>query len=246
VIVIPTFNERENIGILIESIEKVFSTDKIYGSILVVDDNSPDGTSEVAYRLSESYSNIKILKRKEKLGLGSAYREGFRFALETMKADIVFEMDADLSHDPKFIPDFIRELEDGCDMVVGSRHIPGSEIQGWSIYRHLVSSTGNAIAKITLGIGVSDVTTGFRAYKAEALKKIDFETITSEGYGFQIETLFRSDRVGLRVGEAPIVFTDRRAGASKLGSQQILQFIRTVSRLFLVRLSRIVESIQHR
>jgi dolichol-phosphate mannosyltransferase len=154
-----------------------------------------------------------------------------------MKADVVFEMDADLSHDPRFIPDLLQELEDGCDMVIGSRHVPGGEIQGWSIYRHLVSSTGNAIAKTALGIGVSDVTTGFRAFKAEALRKIDFETINSEGYGFQIETLFRSDRQGLKVGEAPIIFTDRRAGASKLGSRQILQFIRTVSRLFLVRLS---------
>lgn len=236
-IVIPTFNERENIGTLIEDIEEVLSRDRIYGSILVVDDNSPDGTSEVVYRLSESFSNIKILKRTEKLGLGSAYRDGFRFALETMSADVVFEMDADLSHDPRFIPDLLQELEDGCDIVVGSRHVPGGEIQGWSVYRHLVSSTGNAIAKIVLGIGVSDVTTGFRAYKAEALKKIDFETINSEGYGFQIETLFRSERQGLKVGETPIIFTDRRAGASKLGSQQIFQFIRTISRLFLIRLS---------
>jgi dolichol-phosphate mannosyltransferase len=237
VIVIPTFNERENIGTLIEDIEKVLSRNKIYGSILVVDDNSPDGTSEVVYKLSESFGNIKIMKRREKLGLGSAYRDGFRFALETMKADVVFEMDADLSHDPRFIPDLLQELEDGYDMVVGSRHIPGGEIHGWSIYRHLVSSTGNVIAKIALGIGVSDVTTGFRAYRAETLRKIDFETISSEGYGFQIETLFRSERQGLKVGEAPIIFSDRRVGASKLGSQQVLQFIRTVSRLFLVRLS---------
>ena len=232
---IPTFNERENIGILIEKIQDVFVEGGIEGSILVVDDNSPDGTEEVVSELAGKYGNIRILRRRGKRGLGSAYREGFGVALRTMGAGIVFEMDADLSHDPSFIPEFIRRLDEGCEMVVGSRHIPGGKIQGWSLYRHLVSNTANTLAKTALNIEVSDVTTGFRAYRAEALRKIEYETLNSEGYGFQIETLFRCARQGLRVGEVPIAFTDRRAGASKLGKKEILQFIGTVCRLFMRR-----------
>lgn len=235
--VIPTFNEKENIGVLIKKIQDVFEEGEIEGSILVIDDNSPDGTAEVAGEMASRYGNIRILKRKGKLGLGSAYREGFGIALRTMKADIVFEMDADLSHDPSFIPEFIRRLNEGCEMVVGSRHIPGGKIQGWSLYRHLVSSTANTLAKTALDLGVSDVTTGFRAYRAETLRKIKYETIDSESYGFQIETLFRCARRGLRVGEVPITFKDRRAGASKLGKKEILQFIGNVCRLFVTRLT---------
>lgn len=235
--VIPTFNEKENIGVLIKKIQDVFEEGEIEGSILVIDDNSPDGTAEVAGEMARRYGNIRILKRKGKLGLGSAYREGFGIALRTMKADIVFEMDADLSHDPSFIPEFIRRLNEGCEMVVGSRHIPGGKIQGWSLYRHLVSSTANTLAKTALDLGVSDVTTGFRAYRAETLRKIKYETLDSESYGFQIETLFRCARRGLRVGEVPITFKDRRAGASKLGKKEILQFIGTVCRLFVTRLT---------
>ncbi len=235
VIVIPTFNERENISVLIERIEKVFRDKGILGSLLVVDDNSPDGTAEVVEAMKKRFGNIKILRREGRLGLGSAYRDGFRLALRGMDADILFEMDADLSHDPGFIPDFLRELDSGCDVVVGSRHIPGGEIQGWSTYRHLVSSTANVFAKTALGIGVSDLTTGFRAYRSEALRKIDYETIRSEGYGFQIETLFRCRRAGFKVGEVPITFVDRRTGTSKLGSRQIFEFIGTIYRLFLVR-----------
>jgi len=236
-VVIPTFNEKENIGVLIKKIQDVFEEGEIEGSILVIDDNSPDGTAEVAGEMASRYGNIRILKRKGKLGLGSAYREGFGIALRTMKADIVFEMDADLSHDPSFIPEFIRRLNEGCEMVVGSRHIPGGKIQGWSLYRHLVSSTANTLAKTALDLGVSDVTTGFRAYRAETLRKIKYETIDSESYGFQIETLFRCARRGLRVGEVPITFKDRRAGASKLGKKEILQFIGNVCRLFVTRLT---------
>jgi len=236
VVVIPTFNERENIGNLIEKIERVFSKGGINGGILVVDDNSPDGTAEVAETLSKRFGNIRLLRRKQKLGLGSAYRDGFRFALKNMKADIVFEMDADLSHDPVYIPDFLKGLEENCDAVVGSRHIPGGEIKGWSVYRHFISSTANTITKITLGIRVSDITTGFRAYKAEALEAIDYESLHSEGYGFQIETLFRCGRKGLTVGEVPIVFVDRRSGSSKLGKGQMFQFIGTTIRLFWIRL----------
>ncbi len=236
VVVIPTFNERENVGILIEGIEDVFSKGGINGNILIVDDNSPDGTAEVVEELSEEYGNIELLRRKRKLGLGSAYRDGFRFAIGDMNADVVFEMDADLSHDPVSIPDFLKELEGDCDAVVGSRHVPGGEIQGWSMYRHLVSGTANTITKITLGIGVSDVTTGFRAYKAETLQTIDYESLSSEGYGFQIETLFRCSRHGLMVGEVPIVFADRRSGSSKLGRAQMIQFVGTIFRLLLVRL----------
>jgi len=235
--VIPTFNERENIGILIEKVQDVFVRGEIEGSILVVDDNSPDGTAEVAGELARKYGNIKILRRRGKLGLGSAYREGFGVALRTVGAGIVFEMDADLSHDPRYIPEFIRRLDEGCDLVVGSRHIPGGKIQGWSLYRHLVSTTANTLAKFALGVEVSDVTTGFRAYKAEALTEIEYETVDSEGYGFQIETLFRCFGRGLRVGEVPIVFTDRRVGASKLGRREILQFVETVCRLFVARLT---------
>lgn len=236
VVVIPTFNERENIGVLIEGIEEIFSRGGIDGSILVVDDNSPDGTAEIAEALSKRFGNIRLLKRGGKLGIGSAYRDGFRFALKNMKADIVFEMDADLSHDPVYIPDFLKGLEEGCDAVVGSRHIPGGGIQGWSMYRHFISGTANTITRITLGIRVSDVTTGFRAYKAEALEEIDYESLRSEGYGFQIETLFRCGRKGLTVGEVPIVFMDRRSGSSKLGRGQMYQFIGTTIRLFLIRL----------
>jgi len=236
VIVIPTFNEKHNIGILMEKIEEVFLKEEIEGSILVVDDNSPDGTARVVEDVSARFGNIELIEREGRRGLGSAYRDGFSHALDNMGADIVFEMDADLSHNPEFIPDLLGELSGGCEVVVGSRHIKGGRVEGWSLYRHLVSGGGNMLAKVALGLEVTDVTTGFRAYRAGVLREIDYQEIGSEGYGFQIETLFRCSSLGFEIGEVPIVFINRRAGRSKLGSRQMLQFISTIWRLFLTRL----------
>ncbi len=219
-IVIPTYNEKDNIAKLIP---EIFS--QIGCEIIVVDDNSPDGTAGVVEGLAKKY-NVKLIKRKGKLGIGSAYKAGF----ESASGDIIFEMDADFSHDPKHIKDFVQAIGN-CDAVVGSRYIKGGTVVGWGFYRKAVSRTANFLAHFFLRIPVNDVTSGYRAYRKSALKKIDIERIKSEGYSFQLEILHYMVKAGLRINEIPIIFNDRRIGKSKLGKKEIFNFARTVLRL---------------
>ena len=235
-IVLPTYNERENILKLIPQIEEVCQKNNLSNFLVIVDDNSPDGTGRLADQLAEHYGNIKVLHRPGKSGIGSAYKEGFRIAIDELAADVIFEMDADLSHNPEFIPGFIRKLAEGFDTVVGSRYIPGGGIEGWSIYRRLVSSGANLLARILVGIKIHDVTSGYRAFKADLLRSINYQSIKSEGYAFQIEMIYLCQKAGCRVGEEPIIFIDRKIGRSKLSRKELIRFAGTTLRLFLTRL----------
>jgi len=223
-IVIPTYNEKENIQQLIPKIEAIDEEDARVGMhIIIVDDASPDGTAEEAEKFARKYGNITVLRRPGKLGIGSAYKDGFKVA-KSLGCDVMFEMDADLSHDPKFIVNFIEKIFQGYDLVIGSRYIPGGSIPGWPFRRRIVSKGANFLARLLLGLDVKDVTSGYRAFDSKTMEKVDFSSIKSDGYMFQVETIYRCKKAGLKMGETPITFIDRRLGASKLGLREILKF----------------------
>ncbi len=208
--IIPTYNEAENLPLLVP---RVLEQDPRI-EILVVDDNSPDGTGGIADDLVEEDPRIHVLHRQRKEGLGAAYRAGLRKALD-LGADIVVQMDADFSHPPETVPDLLREIED-YDVVLGSRYLNGITVVNWPIERILLSYFGNQYVRRLTGISVSDTTGGFRCSRRTALEKINFEKIRSDGYAFQIEMNYRYTYYGLRVKEVPFLFLDRTRGASKL------------------------------
>ncbi len=232
-IVLPTYNEKENISIVVPEIFEVFEKNKIEGEVIVVDDSSPDGTAEVAKKLSKKYA-IRLIERKGKLGLGTAYLAGFRDAI-SRKSEIIMSMDADQSHNPKNIPAIINLVEKGFDVGIGSRYVQGGGIKNWPLSRKLTSFGANQLAKILLGSKANDNTSGFRAYKRSVLESMDFEKIHSNGYSFLVELLFRAKSNGYKIGETPIIFSDRIIGKSKLSSNEISNFFLMVLRLFFER-----------
>jgi len=222
----PTYEERDNLPRFVEALFRVLPE----ADLLVIDDASPDGTGELADELAAQDGRIAVLHRHAKLGLGSAYVAGFRHALGR-GYDVVFEMDTDLSHDARHLPSFLEALEHGADVVVGSRNMAGGGVVGWGLGRHLLSKGGSLYARIILGVGVRDLTTGYKAYTRQALEAIDIETLTSTGYAFQIETTYRAICRGLRVAEVPIVFVDRRVGQSKLSRRVFAEAVWAVWQL---------------
>nr|MDO8081412.1 polyprenol monophosphomannose synthase [Candidatus Freyarchaeota archaeon] len=218
-VVIPTYNEAENIGHLILEIERVFQDHGINGEIIVVDDNSPDGTVNVVKKYLEKFDNIRVLERKAKSGLGYAYKAGFK----AVSGRVVMEIDADFSHDPSDIPRILREFENAFDVVIGSRYVGGGGIIGWGFIRRVVSLVANLLVNILLRLGVKDSTSGFRAYKIEALEVI-LPYVRCNGYDFQVEMLQRAKEFGLRLKEIPIVFRERAHGKSKLGRRELSSF----------------------
>jgi dolichol-phosphate mannosyltransferase len=234
-IIVPTYNEKENILKLTPKIEESAKKSNLSITILIVDDASPDGTAEAAERLSEKYGNVSVLRRAGKLGIGSAYKDGFKRALE-MGCDIIVEMDADLSHNPRNLPNLIDGVHKGSDLVIGSRYVPGGSVPGWSFKRRLTSKGANFYAKILLGLDAKDVTSGYRAFKASSLLKADYSTVRSEGYMFQVEMVYRFKEKGLKISETPIEFIDRRRGESKLGLDEISKFATGIFGIFLRRL----------
>jgi len=238
-IVLPTYNERENILKLVPQIEEVCQKNNLSNFLVIVDDNSPDGTGRLADQFAEQYGNIRVLHRPGKSGIGSAYKEGFRIAIDELAAGVIFEMDADLSHNPEFIPGFIRKLGEGFDAVVGSRYIPGGRIEGWGVYRRLVSGGANLLARLLVGIKIHDVTSGYRAFKTDLLRSINYQSVKSEGYAFQIEMIYLCQKAGFRVGEEPIIFIDRKIGRSKLSRKEVVRFAGATLRLFLTRLKNV-------
>lgn len=220
-IVVPTYNERQNLPRLVASIAQHVKHDY---EIVVVDDSSPDGTAELARDLAREHP-VRVLERPAKGGLGSAYRDGFR----TAKGDVVFEMDADLSHDPRYLPALLEAIEAGADIAVGSRYVEGGSILGWSAYRRLVSGVGNLLAKTVLGLRVHDVTSGYRCYRRTAADIV--QSVESDGYAFQVEALYLARRTGLQVIEVPITFENRTVGKSKLGASEFMRFLQTLGRL---------------
>ncbi|OGY45209.1 MAG: dolichyl-phosphate beta-D-mannosyltransferase [Candidatus Buchananbacteria bacterium RIFCSPHIGHO2_01_FULL_44_11] len=217
-IVIPTYNEKDNVVLLLERIFSLAIND-LY--VLVVDDNSPDGTGAMVEKVKRQYPNLKILHRPAKLGLGPAYIAGFGVALSE-GADYIFEMDADLSHDPRYLPDFLEAIEN-FDLVLGSRYIVGGGVKNWGLVRRLISRFGNWYARLILGLLISDLTGGFKCYRRQVLEQLDFASLSSVGYNFQIETTYQVYRAGFKIKEIPIVFTERLQGKSKFSFKIILE-----------------------
>lgn len=223
-VVIPTYQEATNIENLLERVQQ-FNPEV---SVLVVDDNSPDGTADRAEKFGEVHGQVSVLRRPIKNGLGSAYRDGFQRGI-AQGFEVLVEMDADLSHDPAALPELLQAIEDGADLVVGSRYIPGGAIPGWPLHRVLLSRWGNRYATLALGIDLQDSTSGYRAYRRSALESIDLEAVRADGYGFQIEMAYRISRAGGRVAEVPITFVDRTEGVSKMSSRIIVEALTLVT-----------------
>jgi len=225
-IITPTYNERDNLEVFLEQVGSVVPD----AHVLIVDDNSPDGTGEIADRYAARDDRIHVMHRPGKMGLGSAYVAGFHWALER-DYEVVLEMDTDLSHDPKYVPEMLRALENGADIAIGSRNIPGGGVEGWGPGRHIVSKGGSLYSRTILGLDVRDLTSGFKAFHRRALEAIDLDQVRSNGYSFQIEMTFRALQRGMRVAEVPIVFVDRRAGRSKMSRKIFLEAIAMVWKL---------------
>jgi len=210
-IVTPTYQEAENIG---EFLRRVRDTAPD-ADILVVDDNSPDGTADLADQVGAELGRIDVLRRPKKIGLGDAYRAGFSVGIER-GYDVLVQMDADLSHDPAALPAVFHEISAGADAVIGSRYVPGGSIPHWPWLRRALSKWGNRYTSFVLGIPIRDATSGYRAYRADMLKAVDYGSTRAKGYGFQMELAYRVRQQGGRIVEVPITFTDRVRGESKL------------------------------
>jgi len=210
-IVIPTYEEALNIAEVLTRVRAAVPA----ADILVMDDNSPDGTAGLARATAAELGQVDVIVRPKKDGLGNAYRHGFREGMDR-GYDVLVQMDADLSHDPAALPSLFAALDDGADAVIGSRYVPGGSVPHWPWYRRALSKYGNWYACFVLGMTVHDATAGFRAYRVEALEAIDVFTTRAQGYGFQIETAYRVSRSGRRLTEVPITFADRVRGTSKM------------------------------
>src|SRR6185437_1338488 len=213
----PTYNERENLESMLRALAPLDV------DVLVIDDNSPDGTGEIADRLAGELDFVSVLHRDRKEGLGPAYLAGFRRALSE-GAELVLEMDCDFSHDPADVPRLIEATAD-ADLVLGSRYVDGGRVEDWGAGRRFVSRAGSLYAQTLLATHIRDLTGGFKCYRREVLERIDLGAVSSRGYAFQIETTYRALRAGFRVVEIPIAFTDREAGTSKMNRSIVLEAI---------------------
>jgi dolichol-phosphate mannosyltransferase len=214
-VVIPTYNEAENIARLAERIMELYPS----FHITIVDDNSPDGTGEIADKLADKYTNISVIHRPGKAGLGTAYVAGFKKALDK-GADLIFEMDADFSHDPRYIQDFL-EASQKADLVIGSRYIQGVRVEGWKFRRLLLSKLANIYVSYIMVRPVWDFTAGYRCYRRKVLESINLDNIRSDGYAFQIELTYLAFKHGFKVSEIPIVFREREKGTSKISRKVV-------------------------
>lgn len=217
IVIIPTYNEIDNLRPLLQEIF-LYAPDT---DVLIVDDNSPDGTGKLADEIHDENPRVNVMHRMEKAGLGKAYIAGFTYAIEH-GYDAAFEMDADFSHDPRYLPDFLKAIEH-ADLVIGSRYIPGGDTPDWSPLRRFISGGGNIFARFMLGIPIHDCTAGYRCYRREVLESIDLDTVQSQGYAFQIEMAYRVMNRGFKIVETPIVFMDRRVGKSKMSRQIVIE-----------------------
>ena len=224
-ILIPTYNERENLPAIVAAVEPVIDCD-----FLVIDDNSPDGTGQIADEMAAKDPRVKVMHRAGKLGLGTAYLAGFRRAIDD-GYDYVFEMDADFSHDPKYLQPMLERARAGADMVIGSRWVKGGGTENWTLSRKAISRGGSLYARTILGVKLRDVTAGFICYRRQLLEALDLGSVQSNGYSFQIEMKYRAVRGGFRVEEVPIVFVDRRVGASKMSRKIFLEALSMVWKL---------------
>ena len=231
VVCLPTYNERENL----EKMVRALGTHGVH--VLVVDDNSPDGTGEIADRLADELDYVSVLHRERKEGLGPAYLAGFHRALAD-GADLVLEMDCDFSHDPADVPRLIDACRRGADLALGSRYVDGGGTVNWGLVRRAISWGGSLYARLLLGLDVHDLTGGFKCFRRVVLETLDLDAIRSKGYAFQIETTYRALRRGFRVVEVPIRFTDRTEGSSKMSRAIVLEAVAKVPALRLAALRR--------
>jgi dolichol-phosphate mannosyltransferase len=218
---LPTYNERENLPRMIEALAGVLREGD---RVLVIDDNSPDGTGEIADALATTHSFVDVLHRSQKEGLGRAYVAGFQRTLGD-GAELVLEMDCDFSHDPADVPRLIAAAEGGADLVLGSRYVPGGGTRNWGLIRRLISRGGSAYTALFLHMGVKDPTGGFKCFRRAVLERLDLDAITPRGYAFQIEMTYRTKQAGFRVVEIPITFVDRVVGQSKMSRAVVLEAI---------------------
>jgi dolichol-phosphate mannosyltransferase len=227
---LPTYNERENL----EKMVRALGTHDV--RVLVVDDNSPDGTGEIADRLAAELDYVSVLHREQKEGLGPAYLAAFRHLLGT-ETELVLEMDCDFSHDPADVPRLIAACDAGADIALGSRYVAGGGTRNWGLVRRIISWGGSFYARLLLGLSLHDLTGGFKCFRRAVLETLDLDAIDSKGYAFQIETTYRAIRRGFRVVEVPIVFVDRVEGASKMSRTIFLEAVVKVPRLRLAALT---------
>lgn len=225
-IVTPTYNEKDNLPRFVDAVRSAYA----HADVMVVDDNSPDGTGAIADAIAAKDDHVRVMHRPGKLGLGTAYTQAFKKGLAE-GYERFFEMDADLSHDVKYLPDFIDALDDGADVVIGSRNIPGGGVEGWGLGRHFISKGGSLYSRTILGLPVKDLTSGYKAFTRRALEAVDIDTVHSNGYSFQIEMTYRALRKGMRVKEVPIVFVDRTAGRSKMSRRIFVEAVGVVWKL---------------
>ncbi|MBU2640068.1 MAG: polyprenol monophosphomannose synthase [Nanoarchaeota archaeon] len=229
-VILPTFNEALNIEKMIASLTEVFSKNKINGFIVVVDDDSPDGTGTLVDEIKKTNKIVHIVHRKKKEGLGRAYLAGMKYSLKN-NADLIMTMDCDFSHDPNLIPNFIKKINSGYDLVLGSRYIEGGGVKDWPIHRRIISLGGNFLPRLILGLKTHDNTTGYRCYKKEVLNSLNLDAIKSNGYSFLVEMSFLIQKAGFKIGETPIIFKDRELGETKISKKEILRTLKTLIRL---------------
>ena len=220
-LVLPTYNEAENIAPMVRAVLPQLASTGMEHRVLVVDDGSPDGTGQIADGLAAEIDEVEVLHRKTKEGIGPAYLAGFDRALRGA-ADLVLEMDSDFSHDPADLPRLVGASA-AADLVIGSRYVPGGGVTDWGLGRRAVSRGGSLYAKLLLGVGVNDLTGGFKCFRREVLEGLDLTSIGTDGYGFQIEVTYRAIQAGFRVTEVPIHFRERRVGASKMSARIALE-----------------------
>jgi dolichol-phosphate mannosyltransferase len=231
-VILPTYNERDNLSTVVARTRAALAScdPPVAGTVLVVDDASPDGTGDLANGLAREHPEVRVLHRERKGGLGGAYLAGFAVALAA-GADLVIEMDADLSHDPYDIPRLIHAARHGADVVLGSRYLPGGGVEGWPLHRQLLSRAGGLYAAAVLGLPHTDLTGGFKCFRAGALRAMDHELVHSRGYAFQIELTYHAARAGLEIVEVPIVFREREHGRSKMSAAIALEAMWRVPRM---------------
>lgn len=235
-VVIPTYNEAENISDLINQIINISKTDlmsHISLNILVVDDDSKDGTRKIVKEIGEKESNVMIMERDKKYGLGTAYLAGFKYGCEN-EYDYVITMDADFSHNPFYIPEFLQKAPE-TDLVIGSRYVAGGGVRQWGIHRKALSFAANFLAQKLLGLKAHDATSGYRCYKKSLAEKLINKKIVSDGYSFLSEVIFWSEKWGSVIDEVPIIFVNRRKGSSKISHKEIFKAMLTLIRLFVAR-----------
>jgi len=225
-VIVPTYNERDNLPAIIAAVHEHLAE----ADVLVVDDNSPDGTGAVADELAARDGKVHVLHRPGKQGLGTAYVAGFKWAL-ARDYQFVFEMDCDFSHDPKYLPIMLARARSGADLVLGSRYVAGGGTVNWGPMRKVISRGGSLYARTILGIDVRDVTGGFKCFRRGTLERLDLDSVSAQGYGFQIEMTYRTIKQGMRVEEVPIVFVDRRVGQSKMSKKIFLEALTLVWKL---------------